>query len=156
MSEHEAIRTLLPLAAAGALGAEEQRGLESHLRDCNLCAAELQTYQLIGQALARTPLPPLPERLLERTRARILRQEAARFERRWSDMILACLMLFGWTVTLTVWLLWRVMTGGGGLLDFSLRSMAMWLGGTTLLAWLTAGAAAILLGPGRGLVRRYL
>ena len=157
MSEHEQIRELLPLAAAGSLDADEQRRIEAHLRSCASCAAELETWRVLAGAIRRSPAPQLPANLLTRTRERLQREQATRSERRWSDAILAFLMLFGWTVSLVVWLMWRLMGGGSMVLaGVSFDSAVVWLGGTTLLAWLTAGAAAVVLALRPEGMRRYL
>jgi hypothetical protein len=78
---------------------------------------------------------------------------AARNEQRMSDVILAVLMLLGWTMTWVAWGFWRLMTGAP-LLEITLGSATLWIGGSTLLAWLTAGAAAVLLATRREAIRR--
>ncbi len=155
MSAHDRIRELLPLAAAGATTPDEQRLVEEHVPQCAGCARELDEWRLLGEAIADAPPPPPPEMLVERTRNRIAAQEASRRERRVSDVILGFVILFGWTVSLAGWLLWRLMTGGP-LLALSWRGAAFWLGGSTLFAWLTAGVAVVLLVSKRELMRRYL
>ena len=71
------------------------------------------------------------------------------------SFITACLVLLGWTMTALAWLMWRLMTGGGiELLGVSTGSPVVWLTGSTLLAWLTAGVAAALMAPGRHRARR--
>ena len=51
MSEHDQIRELLALAAAGALDASEESRLSAHLRSCPDCASELSSWQEMGAAL---------------------------------------------------------------------------------------------------------
>ena len=153
MSEHGEIQQLLPLAAAGALSAEEQRRVDNHTATCELCAAELSGWQTLTKTLEEAPPPAVPEGLLERTRNRVLMVRAARNEQRMSDVILAVLMLLGWTMTWVAWGFWRLMTGAP-LLEITLGSATVWIGGSTLLAWLTAGAAAVLLATRKEAIRR--
>jgi len=151
--DHEEIRELLPLAGAGALTAEEQCAVDQHAAGCASCAAELREWGLLTEAMADAPSPPVPEALLERTRNRVMAEAAARRERRMTDVILGFLVLFGWTITLVVWFLWRLMSGGG-LLAADLTNVATWLGGSTVLAWLTAGVTVVALAPRRHAMRR--
>jgi len=155
MSEHGEIRKLLPLAAAGALSAEEQRRVDSHTATCGLCAAELSGWQTLTETLEDAPTPAVPDGLLERTRDRVLMVKAVAREQRWSDAILAVLVLFGWTMTFVVWVFWRLMTGEL-VLDMTVRSATIWIGGVTSLAWLTAGTAVVLMASKRAVMRRYL
>lgn len=153
MMDHEEIRELLPLAAAGALTADEQRAVDRHAGECESCAAELREWGLLTEAMEDAPSPPVPDTLLEQTRDRVMAEAAARRERMVTDMILGFLMLFGWTISLVVWFLWRLMSGGG-LLDVDLANIGAWLGGSTVLAWLTAGVAVVALAPRRQTMRR--
>jgi anti-sigma factor RsiW len=150
---HEEIRELLPLAAAGALTAGEQRTLDRHVAECEGCAAELREWGLLTETIEEAPPPPVPEMLLEQTKNRVMAAAAARRERMFTDVILGFLVLFGWTITLVVWFLWRMMSGGG-LLDVDLTTVGAWLGGSTVLAWLTAGVAVVALGPRMHAMRR--
>ena len=77
MSSHDAIRELLPLAAAGALDAPEQRRVEEHARECPECLRQLENWGLYARALHQMRPPAIPVRLLERTRTRILQERAA-------------------------------------------------------------------------------
>ena len=45
MNDHDRIRELFPLAAAGALDESEERDLSAHLASCADCAAELEGWQ---------------------------------------------------------------------------------------------------------------
>jgi len=46
MSEHEEIRSLLSLAAAGVLGEKEEQRVAVHVARCPECAAELTRGQV--------------------------------------------------------------------------------------------------------------
>ena len=68
MNEHDAMRELLSLAAAGALDAAEQAKLGGHLAGCPACAAELDAWRELAGSLKRLPTPQAPLGLVERVR----------------------------------------------------------------------------------------
>lgn len=155
MSEHTWVRELLPLAASGVLDAAEQRRVDAHVAECPGCAAELTSWASVTAAIREAPPPELSVGLAARTRQRVQHEMAARSERRFSDVMVACLILLGWTVTALMWMTWRLLTGGGvEWVGVDTGSPVVWLAGSTVLAWLTAGAAAALLAPGRQGLRR--
>lgn len=157
MSEHESLRELLALAAAGALEAAEQRRVERHLSACTRCAAELNSWRALAGSLQRLPTPQAPPALVERTRARIAGALAVEAERRWNDGLLVFLVLFAWMVALASWPLVQLLSGGL-LAWLDVRAVESWISvaGYTLLAWLTAGVAALLIGLRRGRARRVV
>ena len=69
-------------------------------------------WQGYSRELVRLPAPVAPKYLAERTRARVLAQRAAAAERRWDDIVLAVLVLLGWTVSLVAWVVFRLFSGG--------------------------------------------
>lgn len=157
MSEHAEIQKLLVLAASGVLDAGEQRRVDEHLRSCAECTAERDVWSALSVAIREVPAPELPEGLVARTTDRLRREQATRSERRWSDAIMAFLLLLGWTVSLLLWFVWRMVTGGGlVVVGLSLDSPVVWVGATTVLAWLTAGAAAAVLAFRPASMRRTL
>ncbi len=157
MSEHESMRELLALAAAGALDAEEQRRLDQHAAECPLCRRELEVWSAYSAALQRLPQPALPAQLMERTRSRILQERAAVADRRWDELMLGALALFAWTVGLSFWFLMRVFTGGAlVIMGANLVQLGAWSAISTVLVWLTAAAAAMMLGKRRRELRRAL
>ena len=154
MSEHASIRELLSLAASGALQPDEERRVQQHVAVCDACRRELEVWQGYSRELVRLPGPAAPKYLAERTCARILEQRAAASQRRWDDIVLGVLVLFGWTVSLVAWVVFRLFTGGMlSVVESSFVTILEWLGASTLFAWLTAAVAAIMLG-GRRVVRR--
>lgn len=157
MTEHEPVRELLALAAAGALSPEEQRGMESHVGSCEPCAGELQAWQALAQELDRLPGPQAPPELVERTRRLVLAELVSAAERRWNDSMLVFLTLFVWTLGLATWSIVQLLSGGVlAVLDVGFRQAITWLTASTMLAWLTAGVAAAFLGRGRRPARRTL
>lgn len=156
MSEHASIRELLSLAAAGVLDPDEQRRVEQHATVCDACRRELELWQGYSRELVRLPAPVAPKYLADRTRARVLEKRAAAAERRWDDIVLAVLVLLGWTVSLVVWVVFRLFTGGMlSVVESSFVTILEWLGASTLFAWLTAAVAAVMLGS-RRVVRRMV
>lgn len=157
MSEHESIRELLSLAAAGVLSADEQRRVEQHVAACDACRRRLEMWQSYSRELVRIPAPIAPKHLAERTCARILQQRATAAERRWDDIVLAVLVLFGWTVTLVTWILFRLFTGGLlSVVEYGFIRIVIWSGASTVFAWLTAAVAAVMLGSQRRATRRVI
>jgi len=156
LSDHAAIRELLSLAAAGVLDPEEQRRVQQHVDVCDACRRELELWQGYSRELVRLPAPVAPKYLAERTSARILAQRAAASQRRWDDIVLAVLVLLGWTVSLVAWIVFRLFSGGMlAVLESGFVTILIWLGASTLFAWLTAAVAAVMLG-GRRSVRRMV
>ena len=156
MSEHASIRELLSLAAAGVLDPDEQRRVEQHATVCDACRRELELWQGYSRELVRLPAPVAPKYLADRTRALVLEKRAAATQRRWDDIVLAVLVLLGWTVSLVVWVVFRLFTGGMlSVVESSFVTILEWLGASTLFAWLTAAVAAVMLGS-RRVVRRMV
>ncbi len=147
MTEHESVREMLALAAAGVLDAGEVRRIEQHARMCEACRAELEAWAAYTQGLRRLPQPPAPEGLLERTSARILQERTAAADHRHQALLLGALAIFGWMSSLAFWVLVRETTGG------VLNGWAWW-SASTALSWATAGTAALVLG--RREMRRFL
>jgi len=157
VSEHESVRALLSLAAAGVLAPDEQRRVEQHTAVCDACRRQLEMWQGYSRELVRLPAPAAPKHLAERTRARILQQRATAADRRWDDIVLAVLVLFGWTMTLLTWVMFRLFTGGLlSVVEYGFVRILIWSGVSTVLAWLTAGVAVVMLGGRRRAVRRMV
>ncbi len=57
MNDHDRIRELFPLAAAGALDESEERDLSAHLASCADCAAELEGWQRSDGSFASNAHP---------------------------------------------------------------------------------------------------
>ncbi len=156
MTEHESVQALLALAAAGALGPEEQRRVDQHAQSCELCRADLETWAAYTQGLRKLPQPSAPEDLVQRTQARILRERAQAADRRPSELMLGALAIFGWGSGWAFWTLARALTGGSlNVLGTNLMSGLSWSLISTALVWMTAVTSALVLGK-RGEMRRFL
>ncbi len=157
MREHETVRELLALSAAGALEVEQQRRVEDHARACPDCARQLAAWQALSGELRRLPTPAVPADLAARTRARLSEELAAAAERRWDDAVLVFLSLFAWTVGVATWAIVRVINNGLlAVLDPRFIEPMVWITASSVLAWLTAGVVAVLVGRRRRMTWRSL
>jgi anti-sigma factor RsiW len=156
MTEHESIRAMLALAAAGVLGPEEGRRVEQHAQECELCRRDLETWSSYAQGLRKLPQPSAPEGLAHRTQARILRERAEVAGRRRYELFLAALAIFGWAAGWAFWTLVRAVTGGSlSVFGANLVSGFTWTFISAVLALMTGATAALMLGRSRD-ARRFL
>ena len=90
MSDHETIRKLLALSAAGLLEPGEERLVQEHVRQCAGCAAKLDDYATLSAGLSALPCPlPLPD-LLRRTNMLV----AAELDRRQGAVLAGTAAIF--------------------------------------------------------------
>jgi hypothetical protein len=157
MKEHESLRQLLPLAAAGVLGEEEQLRVERHARECDNCRHGLETWRALSRDLRRLPQPVVPARLVELTRVRVLQERTVAETRHQDELLLVCLALFSGISSSAVWYLLRLLFGSGlSVLGVDILSWTTWLAGSTVLVWASAAAAAVALGNRHRELRRAL
>jgi len=121
MSDHESVRHLLALSAAGLLDAGEERLVREHARQCARCAAKLDDYAALAAGLSALPCPlPLAD-LLRRTNslvaAEVDRRQGAVFAGAAAIFACAFVLLIGQTLRTLVgdsaalaWLLWAVVS----------------------------------------------
>jgi len=148
MSAH--VTSLLPLAAAGALEGDEAARVEQHLRECATCAAEAAEWRRLVDALGRMPAPRTPPALVARTLEVVEERLAERAERAWNGAALGFAVAFAWTMAVVSWLLLDLLTGAlAARLDRPVGPTAAWYAAYVVAGWLTAGAAAALLGRRR-------
>jgi hypothetical protein len=117
MSDHESVRALLALSAAGLLDPDEERLVREHACQCVECAAELEAYASLSAGLSSMPAPQPPAYLVSRTTALV----AAEADRRQGAVfaggaaVFACVfvLLVGQTLAPVVsdsaalaWLVW--------------------------------------------------
>jgi predicted anti-sigma-YlaC factor YlaD len=156
MTEHDAIRTMLALAAAGVMDADDLRRVDRHTQECADCRKELDRWMLYARGLKELPQPVLPADLILRTEAAILREHEVAAGRRRDRLMLAALAVFSWVISLAFWALARALTGG--VLDVfgtNWVSAGPWFLVSTVVTWITAGTAAVTLGHRRE-IRRVL
>ena len=156
MTEHDSIREMLALAAAGALDAQDLRRVEQHARECTDCRKELDRWALYAQSLRQLPQPAVPADLILRTQAGILREREEAASRRRNSLMLAALAVFSWVISLAFWALARTLTGGElDVFGTNWVSIGPWFFASSVLTWITAGTAAVTLGHRRE-IRRTL
>ena len=157
MNDHETIRKMLASAAAGSLETHEQILVEQHARDCGACRRELEVLGVYARSLGALPQPVAPAGLVERTHARLVQQNAAAKDKRQGDLMLGLLAAFSWVTGTMVWIALRALVRGDRhLLQLNLIETAAWSFAFTILAWATAGVAAILISKQQEWVRREL
>ncbi len=121
MSDHESVRHLLALSAAGLLDAGEERLVREHASQCARCAAKLDAYATLSAGLSALPCPlPLAD-LLRRTNtlvaAEVDRRQGAAFAGAAAIFALAFVLLIGQTLRMVAgdsaalaWLVWAVIS----------------------------------------------
>jgi anti-sigma factor RsiW len=146
MSEHDKIRELLALAAAGALTEAEEQQVVAHLRLCSACSSEMDAWRSMAAALRRVPTPQPSPRLLQITIARAEAKLAEQGEHEWNRRVMIFVVAFAWVLTIVSWPLVRLVSGGlVSLLDPRLNQTWINFAGFTALVWLAGGTAAVLL-----------
>jgi anti-sigma factor RsiW len=147
MSDHQQIRELLALAAAGALDEAGRHRVERHCSECTECAAALAEWHTLAQALRRLPTPqPSPVAVMRARAAAVGALEAAR-HRRESAVTFIFLGLFAWSFTLAGGLVSVLLFSGPAEMGRLLAGhIPLWLAIFTALAWTAASAAAVVLG----------
>jgi anti-sigma factor RsiW len=138
MNDHDAIRSLLPAAAADLVGPEEERRIRRHLSQCESCRRERDQWLVVTDGLRRLPQPVIPSGLVERTQTLALQQTKENAAHRELNWWLAGILVWGWL--------------SNGAVLFSVRAVlgigrpVLWFGIWMVLAWVTAGSAAVMLG----------
>lgn len=147
MSEHDAFYEELPLAAAGALDASEERELRRHLARCELCPRELDELQRLTSELSARPTPTAPTGAVERVRRLVHLELAGRADERLDRMVFVFLLTFSWTATIAGFVAMRLLTAEGTLFfrlvtQTGIPMNAIYFGVT----WLGGAAMLVLLG----------
>jgi hypothetical protein len=156
MNAHESIRSMLPLAAAGALSQQEQLQVEAHARTCETCHRELEAWSVYTVGLQALPQPVIPADLIARTQARVLREREVAGAARWNGVTLCGLGIFSWVASISFWLVVRELTGGMVIvLGTNLVSAGPWFLVSFGVAAITAVTTALLVGN-RGEMGRVL
>jgi predicted anti-sigma-YlaC factor YlaD len=140
MSDHESVRHLLALSAAGLLDAGEERLVREHARQCARCAAKLDDYAALSAGLSALPCPlPLPD-LLRRTNSLV----AAEADRRQGAAFAGAAAVFAFVFVLIVGLVLRSLAG-----DSAAVAWLAW----ALVSSVLGTASALLLAARRRLER---
>jgi len=155
VNEHEDIRKLLPLAAAGTISPADVRRVGEHLAHCEPCRLISEEFAALGSALRGLPTPQPPAELVARVRNLAESRLADRKARSREGAILAPLVAASWIVALVTWPVaqaagrwvltaWYVKGGGIG------TALAFY----SILGFLLACAAAIAVGRHAGAIGR--
>ena len=145
MSGH--VPDLLPLAAAGTLDpAEAARGGDAPPRVRGLRQGGRGVARRRRRA-GRLPAPKPSRALVARTVETVEQRLAERAEQAWNRAALGFLVAFAWTLAVLSWVVVDLVNGVLALrLERSVESSAAWYAAYLVAGWLSAGAAAVLLG----------
>jgi len=146
MSEHDKIRELLALAAAGAVTAAEEKQVAEHVRSCVSCSNELDTWRPIATELRRLPTPQPSSWLLQTTLARAEAKLTEQAERDWNRRVMIFVVAFAWLLTIASWPVFHFVSGRfGSLLEPQFSPTWISFTAFTALGWLAGGVAAVML-----------
>lgn len=143
MNEHDQVRELLPLGAAGALDRQEEDLLRTHLAGCPECRAASEEWRLLGRGLKRLPVPMAAHELVERTRSLVHARLVGAAEETTRPWVLGFLVLLSWTLTAVTWPLLRLVSGSLSWLDLGYRGTWMILGIVTVAGWAAAAVIGV-------------
>jgi len=155
INEHDELRELLSLAAAGVLDASDEQRVTAHVGICPDCAANLNRWQQVGSSLRRIPTPQAPTALVSRTillaQTRFAEESSRRTERR----MMVLMLVFSWAFVAISWPLAQLFAHGWeSLLGFGFEQGWKNFVIFTAFCWLAGAAAAILLATRRSRERR--
>jgi hypothetical protein len=145
MNEHETMRELLALAAAGALTNAEEERVAIHIRSCLACFNELEEWRSIAGSIRRLPTPRTPPRLVQLALARAEAKLAEQAEESWNRRLMTFVVAFAWLLTAVSWPLFHLLSRLLALLDPQLSRTWISVTGFTALVWVAGGTAAVLL-----------
>jgi anti-sigma factor RsiW len=145
MSQHDQIRELLALAAAGALTTAEEKQVAEHVRSCIACSTELEAWRTIATDLRRLPTPQPSSRLVQATLARAETKFAEQAEHDWNGRVMILALAFAWLLTVASWPVFRFVSGHFGSLLGPQFRMGVDFAAFTALGWLAGGVAAVML-----------
>ena len=146
MSEHDKIRELLALAAAGALTSAEEKQVAEHVRSCSSCSDELADWQPLANDLRRLPTPQPSPWLVQTTLARAEAKLSEQAEHDWNRRVMIFVVAFAWLLTIASWPVFHFVSERfGSLLEPQFAHMWIGFAAFTALGWLAAGVAAVML-----------
>ncbi len=146
MNEHDKIRELLALAAAGALTSTEEKQVAEHVRSCTACSNELEAWRPIASELRRLPTPQPPSWLVQATLARAQAKLAEQAEHDWNRRVMIFVVTLSWLLTIATWAVFRVLSERfGNLLGPEFSHTWISFGAFTALEWLAGSVAAFML-----------
>ncbi len=146
MSEHDKIRELLALAAAGALTSAEEKRVAEHVRSCISCSNELEAWRPIAAELRGLPTPQPSSWLVQTTIARAEAKLIEQAEHDWNRRAMIVLVAFAWLLTIASWTVFHFVSERFASL-LGPQFGYTWIGfaAFTALGWLAGGVAAVML-----------
>ena len=118
MNEHDKIRELLALAAAGALTSVKEKQVAEHVRSCIACSNELAAWRPIASGLRRLPTPQPSPWLAQVTLARAEAKLTEQAEHDWNRRAMIVVVAFAWLLTIASWPVFHFVSGRlGSLLE---------------------------------------
>jgi hypothetical protein len=149
-AEHETMRAQLPLAAAGALHEDELSAVLAHVAGCESCRRDLDVWGSYATGLRQLPQPTIPAHLLKRTQLRVLQDRESSLERRNYALMVGALVLLSWATSFSAWFVARSLVGVTlEIYGINLVGAVPWLLLSSILTWVTAGSAAVVLSSHR-------
>jgi predicted anti-sigma-YlaC factor YlaD len=146
MSEHDRIRELLPLAAAGALTNAEEKQVAEHVRSCVSCSNELDAWGPIASELRRLPTPQPSSWLVQSTLARAEAKLTEQAEHDWNRRVMIVVVALAWLLTIASWPVFHFVSERfGSLLGPQFSHPWISFAAFTALGWLAGGVAAVML-----------
>ena len=146
MSEHDKIRELLALAAAGVLTSAEEKQVAEHVRSCIACSNELNAWRPIASELRRLPTPQPSSWLVQATLARAEAKLAEQVEHDWNRHVMIFVVAFAWLLTIASWPVFNFVSGRfPSLLELHLSHTWIGFAAFSALEWLAAAVAAVML-----------
>ena len=146
MSEHDKIRELLALAAAGALTSAEEKQVAEHVRSCIACSNELEAWRPIARELRRLPTPQPSSWLVQATLARAEAKLTEQAEHDWNRRVMIVSVAFAWLLTIASWPVFHFVSGRfGSVIDPHFSHTWIGFAAFTALGWLAGGVAAVML-----------
>ena len=116
MSNHESVRDLLALSAAGLLDPDEERLVREHSRQCAACTAELDSYAALSDGLSQLPPPQPPADLVRRTSLLL----AAESDRRQGAFLAGAAAIFAFVFVVLMGQTLRILIGDSAALAWLL------------------------------------
>jgi hypothetical protein len=146
ISEHDKVRELLALAAAGALTVAEEKRVAEHVRSCVSCSNELDAWRPIATELRRMPTPQPSSWLVQATLARAEAKLTQQAERDWNRRVMVFVLSFAWLLTIASWPAFHFVSERfGNLLEPQFTRTWVSFAAFTALGWLAGGVAAVML-----------
>jgi Putative zinc-finger len=143
---HESARVQLPLAAAGVLSEDELGAVLEHTATCESCRLELEVWGSYAKGLRQLPQPTISAHLLHRIQRRVLQERESSLERRHDALMVGTLVVLSWATSFAAWFAARSLMGVTlEVFGIDLVGPVPWILLSSVLTWVTAGSAAVVL-----------